>query len=80
MRNPQANGRAGVFAFSRDSKSLAAGSHANTIHVWDVASGKALGPAGGHQAPVMGVAFCADGKMVVIGGQSRGRGRELLSW
>jgi hypothetical protein len=35
----------------------------------EVAGGKKLGPAGGHQAPVMGIAFYAGGKFVVTGGQ-----------
>jgi WD40 repeat protein len=55
-------------AFSPDGKQLAMGSwpgaagRANTIHVWDLATGKQGPRQEGHEAKVRGLAFSADGK------------------
>jgi len=53
-------------AFSPDGKTLASGSHDNTIKLWDVASGTNTQTLSGHGG-VYSVAFSPDGKMLASG-------------
>jgi WD40 repeat protein len=56
-------------AFSPDSKQIATGSGDNTVIIWDVETGEAIGePLTGHQAAILGLAFSPDGQMIASGG------------
>lgn len=54
-------------AFSRDGRSLAAGSADNTVRVWDAESGEPRRVLTGHAQPVGGVAFSPDGRWLASG-------------
>lgn len=56
-------------AFSPDGSVLAAGSHDFTIHLWDVAVGKALRTLAGHTDGVFNVAFAPDGTLLASASQ-----------
>jgi RNA polymerase sigma factor (sigma-70 family) len=56
--------------FSRDGKTLAAGGYfANTIRLWDVATGKEVVPLRGHNACLLVTVFSPDGKLLASAGQ-----------
>ncbi|MCI0456886.1 MAG: hypothetical protein L0Z62_07905, partial [Gemmataceae bacterium] len=57
----------GALTFSPDGKQLACGT-GSLIRRWDVATGKQVPDAGGHQSGVSAVAFSPDGKLVASGG------------
>jgi hypothetical protein len=54
-------------AFSPDGRTLATGSHDQTVRLWDVATGAERRRLKGHQGVVWSVAFSADGKLVASG-------------
>ena len=55
-------------AFSPDGKTLASGSAAHTVRLWDVATGRPKGsPLTGHTDSVISVAFSPDGKTLASG-------------
>ncbi|WP_020474779.1 WD40 repeat domain-containing protein [Zavarzinella formosa] len=55
-------------AFSRDGRTLAVGGIGRTIRLLDVATGKVLNPAAGHEGPVVGIAFSPDGRTLASAG------------
>lgn len=63
-------------AFSPDGKTIAAGGADNAARLWDAATGKDLGPVGGHQGAVFGLALTADGKTAM----SYGSDRTVRTW
>jgi WD40 repeat protein len=54
-------------AFSSDGATILTGCHDGTAWLWDVATGKTLGPPLQHQGAVLAVAFSPDGKTVLTG-------------
>jgi WD40 repeat protein len=58
-------------AFSPDSRLLAAGTRAGSIHVWAMASGWRLHTYKAHAGGVWALAFSADGKSLASGGEDR---------
>jgi WD40 repeat protein len=54
-------------ALSADGKTLASGSHDNTIKLWEVATGRELRTLTGHAGAVNSVALSADGKTLASG-------------
>ena len=61
-------------AFSLDGKFLVSTSHDETVNVYDVATGKALGFFGGHSRPTNSVVFAVDGRTVLSAGGGRAKG------
>jgi WD40 repeat protein len=51
-------------AFSPDGKVLAVGGTDQSIHQWDVATGKEIGTQGGHQAALGPITYSPDGKKI----------------
>jgi WD40 repeat protein len=68
--------RSQVFAFSPDGKTLAEAHAGNTLRLWDVATGKELHHASGHQMGVIRLAVSADGKVI----SSLGQDGVVLRW
>jgi RNA polymerase sigma factor (sigma-70 family) len=56
-------------AFAPDGKALAAGGSNKVLSLWEVASGKALGPLSGHEANVTAIAFSPDGRALFSASQ-----------
>jgi WD40 repeat protein len=56
-------------AFSPDGKTVITGSEDTTARLWDVATGRPLGPPLTHQGQVWGAAFSPDGKTVITGSE-----------
>jgi hypothetical protein len=54
--------------FSRDGKTIAAGTKAGAIERWNTDTGERLPELRGHSAPVWAVAFSPDGRSLVSGG------------
>lgn len=64
----------GMLAFAPDGKTLAVSTAANTVHQWDVASGKEIGQLPRHHGGIINLAVAADGKTAVSrGGDDRVR-------
>jgi WD40 repeat protein len=55
-------------AFSPDGKLLAVGGSSQSVRLWEVATGKEVGPMAGHQGPIVALACSPDGKTVATGG------------
>ena len=53
--------------FSPDGKRLATGHRDGTVHLWDAATGRAVGEVKGHTDSVYGLAFVRDGWFVTGG-------------
>jgi WD40 repeat protein/serine/threonine protein kinase len=60
----------GAMAFSPDSRMLAITRENETPRVWDIAAGRILACIRGKSEPYQDVAFSADGRLLVIGGNS----------
>jgi tetratricopeptide (TPR) repeat protein len=60
-------------AFSPDGKIVLTGSFDNTARLWDVATGRPLGPPMEHSGPVESVAFSPDGRSVLSGSSDAAR-------
>jgi RNA polymerase sigma factor (sigma-70 family) len=59
-------------AFSPDGKTLAAGEwDGGKVHVWDAGTGKEIKTLQGHTGTVTAIAFSADGKRLVTGGDDK---------
>jgi WD40 repeat protein len=58
-----------VLAFSPDGTRLAVGKGTNALSVWELAGGKRLGPAAGHQGAVTAVALGPDGRRATTLGE-----------
>jgi WD40 repeat protein len=63
-------------AFGPDGRMTGCGVRGHTVVLWDLRSGKLLGPVGGHQSPVMAMSFSADGQRLL----SVGLGCTLREW
>jgi WD40 repeat protein/serine/threonine protein kinase len=60
--------------FSPDGNVLAAGSYNGTAKLWDVGTGKEVGPALRHKGPVWAVAYSPDGSILAtVSGEREGR-------
>jgi WD40 repeat protein len=57
-----------ALAFSPDGKTAVLGDDTGTARIWDVASGKPIGPPLRHEGPIWAVALSPDGNVVVTGG------------
>ena len=73
-------------AYSPDGQTLAAGGWEQTIHRWDVATGKLRRPFVAHEGPIFNVAFSADNRKLLTAGYdgeghawSLASGREVVS-
>src|SRR5262249_45499676 len=66
----------GGVAFSGDGKLLVAGGKDRVLRVWEVATGKALAPGGGHAHRVVALHYAADGKTLT----SAGRDGTVRTW
>jgi WD40 repeat protein len=64
---PKVNDGIVGLTFSRDGKTLAAGT-SSSIHLWNWESAKEVTPLDGHLGGVISVAFAPDGKNIVTGG------------
>lgn len=62
---------AAVVAFSPDGARAAVGSPAGTVHLWETATGRALGTVEAHEGSVTALAFAADGARLLTGGADR---------
>jgi hypothetical protein len=63
-----------VAAFRPDARVLLTGGDDNTVHLWDVATGRPLSPTLDHASPLRLALFAPDGRSVLIGsdgGKSR---------
>jgi WD40 repeat protein len=67
-RLPDAHRSPPGLAFSPDGKVLAVGGSSHTIRLWDVAAGKEVGPAAGHQGAVGAAVYSPDGKTIATSG------------
>lgn len=56
-------------AFSDDGRSIAAAGRDNSIHVWEVATGKLMGVLIGHEKPAQKLDFSADGRLLASAGR-----------
>jgi len=56
-----------VVAFGPDGRTILTGSWDKTARLWDVATGKPLGPVLAHEGSVYAAAFSPDGKTIVTG-------------
>jgi WD40 repeat protein len=54
-------------AYAPDGKTIASGSHDNTIFLWDVATGRPRAHLTAHSGAVRSLAFSHDGKTLVSG-------------
>src|SRR6476660_9813655 len=63
------HGATGPISFSPDGKTLAAVWHDGTIRLWEAQAGKDIRTFGGHERVTHCLAFSADGKALVSGGE-----------
>src|SRR3954465_2810133 len=72
LRTPKGHlGTVRSVAFDPQGETLASGSHANTVMLWDARNGKLLRPLGGRQNWVFSVAFDWQGETLASGSKSR---------
>lgn len=76
---PEVGHRDGILSitYSRDGKFLASSSTDLTIRIWDTATGKQVRQLAGHVGSINGVAFSANGRVLVSAG---GYNDETLRW
>ena len=69
-------GRINSISFSLDGRTLASGSHDNTVRLWDVDTRAEIGTLEGHTAAVNSISFSPDGRTLA----SRGDDNALRLW